>query len=195
MQHGTIVAGFGGQGILFCGSVLAQAALLEGREVSWMPSYGPEMRGGTASCTVIVADRPIGSPMVDAADSAIVLNPPSLAKFEPLLCRGGLLVINSSLIEAEPTRTDIEAVLMPCTQIARDAGDDRLVSIAALGGLIARRPIVGYDSVEAAIRELLANKKAHLIDADLAAFERGHAQAFEGTPQAVMEGCFAEVWR
>jgi 2-oxoglutarate ferredoxin oxidoreductase subunit gamma len=175
MQHGTIVAGFGGQGILFCGSVLAQAAVLEGREVSWMPSYGPEMRGGTAYCTVIIADRPIGSPMVELADSAIVLNPPSLARFEPLIAPGGLLVINSSLVEAEPTRTDIEVLQMPCTQIARDAGDDRLVSVVALGGLIARRPIVNHDSVYAAIRDLLTGKKAHLIEADLAAFERGHA--------------------
>ena len=180
MQHGTIVAGFGGQGILFCGSVLAQAAVLEGREVSWMPSYGPEMRGGTAYCTVIVADRPIGSPMVDAADSAIVLNPPSLARFEPLIVPGGIIVINSSLVEAEPTRTDIEALQMPCTQIARDAGDDRLVSIVALGGLIARRPIVNHESVYAAIRDLLKGKKAHLIEADLAAFERGHAAGMLG---------------
>jgi 2-oxoglutarate ferredoxin oxidoreductase subunit gamma len=180
MEHGTIVAGFGGQGILFCGSVLAQAALLEGREVSWMPSYGPEMRGGTAYCTVIVADRPIGSPLVDAADSAIVLNPPSLAKFEPLIVPGGLIVINSSLVEAEPTRTDIDVLQMPCTQIARDAGDDRLVSVVALGGLIARRPVVSYESVQAAIRDLLAGKKAHLIEADLAAFEHGHAAGMRG---------------
>jgi 2-oxoglutarate ferredoxin oxidoreductase subunit gamma len=164
--------------------VLAQAALIEGREVSWMPSYGPEMRGGTASCTVIIADRPIGSPMVDAADSAIVLNPPSLARFEPLIVPGGLLVINSSLVEAEPTRIDIEALTMPCTQIARDAGDDRLVSVVALGGLIARRPIVNHDSVYAAIRELLGGKKAHLIEADLAAFERGHAAAMSGNARA-----------
>ena len=181
MQHGTVIAGFGGQGILFCGSVLAQAAVLEGREVSWMPSYGPEMRGGTASCTVIIADRPIGSPMVDAADSVVVLNPPSLAKFEPLIVPGGLLVINSSLIEAQPTRSDIEALQMPCTQIARDAGDDRLVSVVALGGLIARRPIVNHDSVYAAIRDLLMGKKAHLIEADLAAFERGHAAGLAGS--------------
>jgi 2-oxoglutarate ferredoxin oxidoreductase subunit gamma len=196
MQHGTIVAGFGGQGILFCAHVLAQAALLEGREVSWMPSYGPEMRGGTASCTVIVSDRPIGSPMVDAADSAIVLNPPSLARFEPLVARGGLIVINSSLVEAEPARTDIEALLLPCTQIARAAGDDRLVSIVALGGLIARRPIVNYDTVLVAIRELLAAKKAHLIEADLVAFERGHAQGMLDTPRAgAVDRSFAEVWR
>ena len=102
--------------------------------MSWMPSYGPEMRGGTASCTVIVADRPIGSPIVDAADSVIALNPPSLAKFEPLLVPGGLLIVNASLIEAEPRRNDIEVAAIPCTALARAAGDDRLVSVVALGG-------------------------------------------------------------
>jgi 2-oxoglutarate ferredoxin oxidoreductase subunit gamma len=125
--------------------------------------------------------------MVDAADSVIVLNPPSLAKFEPLIVPGGLLVINSSLIEAQPTRSDIEALQMPCTQIARDAGDDRLVSIVALGGLIARRPIVERDSIEAAIRDLLSGKKAHLIDADLACFEHGYAAGKLGqVPQEVL---------
>ena len=175
MQLGAIFAGFGGQGLLFCGHVLAQAALLEGREVSWMPSYGPEMRGGTAFCTVIVADRLIGSPMLDSADAIVVLNPPSLARFEAVVAPGGLLVMNSSLIEQEPTRDDIEVLSIPCTQVAREAGDDRLVSIVALGGLLARRPIVNHDSVYAAIRELLGSKKASLVEADLAAFERGHA--------------------
>ena len=105
MERSTIIAGFGGQGILFAGKVLAQAALHEGREVLWIPSYGPEMRGGTASCTVIIADRPIGSPVVDRADAAVVLNPPSLAKYEPAVAPGGVLVINTTLIEAEPART------------------------------------------------------------------------------------------
>ena len=130
MEFSSIFAGFGGQGLLFCGNVLAQAAVLEGREVSWMPSYGPEMRGGTASCTVIIADRPIGSPMTDAPDAVVVLNPPSLAKFEPLIVPDGLLVINASLIEAEASRADIEVLSMPCTQIAREAGDDRLVALS-----------------------------------------------------------------
>ena len=100
MESATILGGFGGQGILFAGQVLAQAGLAEDKYVSWLPSYGPEMRGGTASCTVIVADEPIGSPIVDVADAVIALNPPSLAKFEALLAPGGLLVLNSSLIEA-----------------------------------------------------------------------------------------------
>ena len=114
MEHGTILCGFGGQGLLFAGQVLAQAALLEGREVSWMPSYGPEMRGGTATCTVVVSDLPIGSPLVDLPDSVVALNPPSMARYEPLLAPGGLLVVNDSLVEAEPARTDIEVVRLPC---------------------------------------------------------------------------------
>ena len=177
MQHDVIFAGFGGQGILFAGHVLAQAAVIEEREVSGMPSYGPEMRGGTAYCTVIIADRPIGSPMVDAPDSVIALNPPSLAKFEPIIKPGGLLVFNSSLIEAESTRANIEVVALPCTAIAKEAGDDKLVSIVALGALIARRPIVTPDALRQALRELLAKKGAELLKADLVAFDLGYDRA------------------
>ena len=174
MLHATIVAGFGGQGLLFAGHVLAQAAMLEGRTVCWMPSYGPEMRGGTASCTVIVGDRPIGSPIVDAADSIIALNPPALAKFEPLLVPGGLLVINASLIDALPRRPGVEIVSIPCSAIARAAGDDRLVSIAALGALIARRPLVGIASIRTALEMLAGGHGPELVEANLVAFDRGH---------------------
>lgn len=177
MQHSVVIGGFGGQGLLFAGRILAQAAVIEDRAVSWMPSYGPEMRGGTASVTVIVADRPIGSPIVDAADSVIALNPPSLAKFEVLLAPGGLLIVNESLIEAEPRRSDVEVVSIPCSAFARAAGDDRLVSIVALGGLIARRPIVTIGSVQQAIEETLGRNHPELIAMDLAAFERGFEQA------------------
>lgn len=177
MQHATVFGGFGGQGILFAGKVLAQAALFEGLTTSWMPSYGPEMRGGTASCTVIVSDRAIGSPIVDAAHSVIALNPPSMAKFAPLLVAGGLLVANASLIEAEPERSDIEAVFIPCTSLAREAGDDRLVSMVALGGLVARRPIVQLASVRDAIAEVLGQKHPELVDVDIAAFSAGYDAA------------------
>jgi 2-oxoglutarate ferredoxin oxidoreductase subunit gamma len=173
MQHATILGGFGGQGLLFAGHVLAEAAVIEGRDVSWMPSYGPEMRGGTASCTVIVADRPIGSPIVDAADSVVALNPPSLAKFEGLLVPGGLLVVNASLIEAEPRRKDVELLALGCTTLARAAGDDRLVSVVALGGLLARRPVVSPDSVREALVELLGRRHPELLAADLGAFTSG----------------------
>jgi len=177
MNHATIFGGFGGQGLLFAGQALAQAGVLDDRQVSWMPSYGPEMRGGTASCTVIVADGPIGSPIVDVADSVIALNPPSLAKFEPLLAPGGLLVVNTSLIEAEPSRTDIEIVAVPCTALARRAGDDRLVSVVGLGALVARRPIVTADAVRAALVELVGRHHPELVAADLEAFAAGHEAA------------------
>ena len=177
MEHATVFGGFGGQGLLFAGHVLAEAAVIEGRNVSWMPSYGPEMRGGTASCTVIVADGPIGSPIVDSADSVIALNPPSLAKFEPLLVPGGLLLLNASLIEAEPRRTDVEIVAIPCTALARAAGDDRFVSVVALGGFIARRAIVSADSIRQALSELVGAHRPALVAADLDAFDRGYEYA------------------
>lgn len=176
MQHATIFGGFGGQGLLFAGHVLAQAAVIEGRTVSWMPSYGPEMRGGTASCTVIVADHPIGSPIIDSADSVVALNPPSLAKFEPLLVAGGILILNTSLIEAEPRRTDVEVVAIPCSTLARAAGDERFVSIVALGALLARRAIVSPDATREALIELVGDHPA-LAAADLTAFIRGYEAA------------------
>jgi 2-oxoglutarate ferredoxin oxidoreductase subunit gamma len=183
-SHATIIAGFGGQGLLFAGQVLAEAANLEGLEVSWMPSYGPEMRGGTASCTVIVADGPIGSPIVDAPDCVIALNPPSMAKFEPTMVPGGLLVVNTTLIEAEPARADLEIVALPCTALARAAGNDRLASVVALGALVARRPIVSVDVVRRALAELTEAKHPELLEADLAAFEAGFAAAGAGVPAA-----------
>jgi 2-oxoglutarate ferredoxin oxidoreductase subunit gamma len=184
MQHATIFGGFGGQGLLFAGHVLAQAAVIEGRTVSWMPSYGPEMRGGTASCTVIIADHPIGSPIVDSADSVIALNPPSLAKFETLLVPGGLLIVNATLIEAEPRRTDIETSAIPCTALARAGGDDRFVSMVALGGLLARRPIVGRESLGRALIDVLGDRRPEMIEANLAAFSSGYQAAIEAAAQS-----------
>ena len=179
MERSTIFAGFGGQGILFAGKVLAEAALLEGREVLWIPSYGPEMRGGTASCTVIVADRLIGSPVVDRADHAVVLNPPSMARYTPLVAVGGLLVVNTTLIEAEPGRDDLDVVEVPCTALARQAGDDKLVSVVALGALIGRRRFVEPESVHRALAILLGAKKTQLIEMDRAAFDAGYEAGLE----------------
>ncbi len=177
MEHATIIGGFGGQGILFAGQTLAQAALIEGRDVSWMPSYGPEMRGGTASCTVVISDHPIGSPIVDIADSVIALNPPSMAKYECLLAPGGLLVVNGSLIEAEPGRNDVEILTVRCSELARTAGHDRLVSVVALGALLARRPMVDVGSVRQALAELVGSHHPELLEADLAAFTAGYEAA------------------
>jgi 2-oxoglutarate ferredoxin oxidoreductase subunit gamma len=173
VQATTILSGFGGQGLLFAGQVLAQAGLDEGRHVTWLPSYGPEMRGGTASCTVIVADRPIGSPIADVADIVIALNPPSLARFESLLAPGGLLVLNESLIEAAPQRDDVEVVRVPCSALARESGDERVVSIVALGAAIARRPIVGEDAMRAAVRKVSSKAGRLAADRNEQALEAG----------------------
>ncbi|MFI5042701.1 MAG: 2-oxoacid:acceptor oxidoreductase family protein, partial [Acidimicrobiales bacterium] len=127
--------------------------------------------------TVIVGDTEIGSPVVDRADCVVALNPPSLAKYEGLLAPGGLLVLNVSLIEAEPSRTDIEIVRVPCTALAKTAGDDRLVSVVALGALLARRPLVELASVRAAIEAIVSKKRPEILNADLGALEAGHRAA------------------
>jgi 2-oxoglutarate ferredoxin oxidoreductase subunit gamma len=182
MEHATILSGFGGQGILFAGQVLAHAGMLEDQHVSWLPSYGPEMRGGTASCTVIISAAEIGSPVVDSAEVVIALNPPSLAKFEALLSPGGLLVLNDSLIEAEPARGDIEVVRIPCSALAREVGDERVISVIALGGAIAHRPIVSAGSLRAALEAIAAKGGPSVVAMNLRAFELGLEH---GAPVAV----------
>jgi 2-oxoglutarate ferredoxin oxidoreductase subunit gamma len=184
MERSTILAGFGGQGLLFAGTVLARAAMAEGREVLWIPSYGPEMRGGTACCTVIIGDGTIGSPVVDRADAAVILNPPSLDKYEPTVAPRGLLVVNTSLVETAVTRDDLEVVSVPCTALAREAGDDRLVSVVALGALVARRPLVERASVRTAIAAIVSKKRPEILAADLAAFEAGFRAASVEAPVA-----------
>ena len=179
MQHATILGGFGGQGLLFAGHVLAQAAVIEGRDVSWMPSYGPEMRGGTASCTVIIADKMIGSPIVDHADHAVVLNPPSMAKYASVVAVGGLLVVNTTLIEAEAGRDDIEILDVPCTAVAKRAGDDKLVSVVALGALVGRRRFVEPETVHRALAVVLGDRHADMVEADMAAFDAGYEAGLE----------------
>ena len=184
MEHATIFGGFGGQGLLFAGHVLAQAGVIEGRIVSWMPSYGPEMRGGTASCTVIISDHAIGSPIVDSADCVVALTPPSLAKFDLLLAAGGLLILNDSLIEAEPRRTDVGVVAIPCSALARAAGDERYVSMVALGGLVARSAIVRSESIRQALVDIVGDDRPALIEANTAAFGSGYDAAVEATAPA-----------
>jgi 2-oxoglutarate ferredoxin oxidoreductase subunit gamma len=173
MEYSVILAGFGGQGILSAGQILAQAAVVEGRHTLWIPSYGPEMRGGTASCTVIVGDTPIGSPVVDRADGVVVLTPPALAKFGPLVAVGGVLVVNDTLIEAEIDRADILEVRVPATALATRAGDDRLASVVALGALIARLPVVAEAALRTALVTVVGAKHPEVLEADLAALDAG----------------------
>jgi len=188
-DRSIVFAGFGGQGILFAGHILAEAANLAGLEVLWIPSYGPEMRGGTASCTVIVSDEPIGSPVVDRADAAVVMNPPSLARFAPTVREGGLLVVNGSLVKASSGRQDLDELRLPCTDLARLSGDDRLVSVVALGALLERLTIVDPAFVEAAIHSVVGAKRPQVAAADVAAFRAGREAvgvlgASIGTPVA-----------
>ena len=159
MQNETIIAGFGGQGVLFAGGVLAQAALAEGLEVTWFPSYGPEMRGGTANCTVIISDEEIGSPQVRNPKAVIAMNLPSLDKYEPLVQKGGFLVINSSLVNREAKRKDIQVIAIPATEEAEKLGDKRLANIILLGGLVKQAGFLPLKAVEEALLKELGGKK------------------------------------
>jgi 2-oxoglutarate ferredoxin oxidoreductase subunit gamma len=173
MEQAVVFAGFGGQGLLFAGQILARAAIRDGLETFWIPSYGPEMRGGTASCTVIVGDAEIGSPVVDRYDAAVVMNPPSLARFAPRLAPGGLLIINASLVAERAPVSGVDELRIECTRLASEAGDDKLVSVVALGALVARSAIVSAESVRRAITEVVGAKRPQVLEADLAAFDAG----------------------
>ena len=150
MTYDIVLAGFGGQGILFLGKIIATAGMIEGKEVSWIPSYGPEMRGGTANCSVVVSDKRIGTPVVSRPNVLVAMNRPSLEKFEPKMAEGGFLLINRTLIEIPHIRTDIDVAYVEITGLAGDLGNPRLANVVALGSLIARVPIVTRDSAVAA---------------------------------------------
>jgi 2-oxoglutarate ferredoxin oxidoreductase subunit gamma len=174
MEHSVVFAGFGGQGLLFTGQVLARAAIKDGLEVFWIPSYGPEMRGGTASCTVIVGDEPIGSPVVDRFDAAVVMNLPSLRKFGPRVAPSGTVLMNTSLLGDQSSgRTDVDELHLRCTELAAKGGDDKLVSIVALGALVSHLGWVTPESVRAALREMAGKKRPEVVEADLGVFEAG----------------------
>ena len=132
MQTEIIISGFGGQGVLFAGQLLAYAAMEQNLQVTWIPSYGPEMRGGTANCTVIISDEEIGSPVVGSPKVALALNLPSLDKYEPLIKTGGLLIVNASMVDRSPRRTDIQTVMIPASEIAESLGDKRMTNMVCL---------------------------------------------------------------
>ena len=173
MERSVIFSGFGGQGLLFAGQVLAQAAMEEGREVLWIPSYGPEMRGGTAYCTVIVSEEPVGSPVVERPDVAVVLNPPSHAKFASTVVPNGVVVTNASLIDARVEREDVSEIALPLSELASAAGDPRLVSVVALGVVAARTGIVLAGSVHRALVDIVGRKRPAILEMDVAAFDAG----------------------
>lgn len=173
MQTEIIIAGFGGQGVLFAGQVLAYAAMDTGKEVTWIPSYGPEMRGGTANCTVIVADEEIGSPLVRNPRGVIALNLPSLDKYEPLLTPGGTLIINASLVNRQATRSDVRALLVPANEMAESLGNRRMTNIVLVGALLELLPILTIEAVEKSLEEHLPARHKQLLPLNIRALKAG----------------------
>ncbi|HNX96783.1 MAG TPA: 2-oxoacid:acceptor oxidoreductase family protein [Candidatus Aminicenantes bacterium] len=174
MLNEMIFAGFGGQGVLSMGKLLAYAAMKENREVSWMPSYGPEMRGGTANCMVNISDEPISSPIVTQYDVAIVLNQPSLKKFESRVKKGGLLIWESSTIKQGPTRTDIRTVALPAIEKATvDLGDTKVMNMLVLGALVKLVPVISPKSLLVALKDTLPKRHHNLIPLNEKAIEMG----------------------
>ena len=169
----NIFAGFGGQGVLLIGKLVAYAGMDEGRNVSWLPSYGPEMRGGTANCSVVVSDDPIASPVLSMADCVIAMNTPSLDKFEANVLPGGKLFINSSIIDKKATRIDIDVYYVPCNDIADQLGNPKVLNMAMLGAYLEATKVVGVESVLQALLHSLGEKKAHLIPLNRQAIEMG----------------------
>ncbi|SDL31177.1 2-oxoacid:acceptor oxidoreductase family protein [Natronincola ferrireducens] len=171
-----IMAGFGGQGVMSMGQLLTYSGMLEDKHVSWLPSYGPEMRGGTANCSVIVSDSLIGSPIITQdATAVIVMNLPSLIKFEKNLKSGGKLLINSSLIERKPDREDLEIYYIPANEIANEIGNARVANMVMLGAYLELTKIVDVNSVVEAFKKVYGSDKEHLIPLNQEALERGAA--------------------
>jgi len=174
LNEKVICAGFGGQGVMLMGQLISYAGMIEGKEVSWLPSYGPEMRGGTANCSVMVSDRPIGSPVItDNATTAIVMNLPSLDKFEADIIKGGNLLINSSLIEKKAKRDDVVAYYVPANEIANEIGNAKTANMVMLGAYLALTHSVSEDAIMGALEKTLGKTKAHLIEINKVALERG----------------------
>ncbi|MBV6393996.1 MAG: hypothetical protein KPEEDBHJ_03242 [Anaerolineales bacterium] len=173
MQKEIIIAGFGGQGVLFGGQVLAYAAMDNGLEVTWIPSYGPEMRGGTANCTVVIADHEIGSPLVKNPPLAVALNLPSFDKYEELLAPGGTLVVNQSMVDRAPKRNDIHVIFVPCNEIAEEIGDKKLLTMVAVGALLTALPEIKMADAEKALENHLPEKHKNLLSKNFEALKRG----------------------
>ncbi|HBO33736.1 MAG TPA: 2-oxoacid:ferredoxin oxidoreductase subunit gamma [Anaerolineaceae bacterium] len=173
MQSEVIISGFGGQGTLYAGQVYAYAGMDEGKHVTWIPSYGPEMRGGTANCTVVISDEEIGSPSALHPRAVIALNLPSLDKYEPLVAPGGFLIVNESMVNREPTRTDIHWLMIPANNIARELGNERAANMVLLGALEANMKALPEGALERALEAHTAERLKKFIGLNIEAMHRG----------------------
>ena len=169
-----LIAGFGGQGVLFAGKCLAYNGLTEGKQVSWLPSYGPEMRGGTASCSAILSDSPVGSPIVSNPNVLIALNLPSLDKYEPAAVPGAKIFVESSLIDRKVERDDVEAFYIPATKMATELGAPTLANMVILGKMIKETGVVGFDAVENGLKKVIPARKADMLEINLKALKAGY---------------------
>ena len=171
MKQKMFFAGSGGQGTLAIGQMIAKAAMDEGKEVTWLPSYGPEMRGGTANCTVVVSDKPISCPLINDADVLVVMNLPSLLKFEQMVVPGGLLIINSSVVTGKATRSDIRVLEIPANAMALELGNDKAANMVILGAILQETGVVDKETVREEMRHMFSGRKEKFLPLNLAALD------------------------
>jgi 2-oxoglutarate ferredoxin oxidoreductase subunit gamma len=169
-----MIAGFGGQGVLFAGKFLAYKGMVQDKQISWLPSYGPEMRGGTANCSVVISDTPVGSPIITNPDMLIAMNLPSLQKFVDAVVPGGKIILDSTLIDAKVERADVEVFYIPATQMAKDAGFSTLANMILTGKALKEMDIVAYEGNKETLESFIPAKKAGLIDMNLKALQAGY---------------------
>ena len=169
-----LLAGFGGQGVLFAGKFLAYKGMIQDKQVSWLPSYGPEMRGGTANCSVILSDTPVGSPIITTPDILVAMNLPSLQKFVDTVAPGGKIILDSTLINAKVARTDVEVFYVPATQMAKDAGFSTLANMILAGKVLKETNIVAWEGNKQTLEAFIPAKKANLIDVNCKALQMGY---------------------
>ena len=174
MTSKVLFAGFGGQGILFTGKFLAYEGLLEDRQVSWLPSYGPEMRGGTASCSVILSDTPIGSPIVNTPNILVAMNLPSYDKYESTVEKGGKVFVDSSLVARGAVREDIDTYFIPATRLASDNGMPTLANMIILGKVIKETGVMPLENVERTLRKVISAKRADMLEINMKAIKLGY---------------------
>ena len=175
MRKAIIISGFGGQGGLAIGKNLAEAGMAEGLNVTWAPSYGPEMRGGTANCSVVLSDKPVGSPVFNTSTELIALNEPSLEKFEAGVLPGGTVFVNSDVVTDKVTRPDLTAYYIPCNTIADEIGNAKVSNMVMLGAYVAGTKVLKPETIEKMIQEMFAGAKAKFIPLNIEAFRRGMA--------------------
>ncbi|MBN1277816.1 MAG: 2-oxoacid:acceptor oxidoreductase family protein [Deltaproteobacteria bacterium] len=180
MTKKTVFSGFGGQGVLMMGLVLAVSAMKEGKNVTDLPAYGAEMRGGTANCTVVISDQEIFSPVSSSPDYAVLMNNPSLIKYEGMIKRGGIVFLNSSLVDLEITRDDLEVIKIPLNDIAKELKSDRTINMIMLGAFVTKTGITTLDSIMDGLAEIVKDKKASVMKLNRIGLERGAEYVLKG---------------